>query len=309
MIIDRTRKLNGNKCGHEVHHPKLYFTPTFYKTRPKLINKTRRRANSVAEGRGWENPLYLKYYKSMRNECVSLRKQRSEARSRFSQVVGVLLDHYDFESKQLGHWDTITGMFTPVSWAKLHTILEINQMDEENFSRDRFYEEIKMIRDAGYIRVQKRHYDTGEVLEAKDGQESKDIIRQDVAHKWVQDRLFLELGITQEEIDAQRKITKARNNKIRLDASQRIPFGDAAKALKMMIDSAKNGTRSKIREYYETKKAKLAVSVSPAAISGDLNKFQKKEQPTESEERERKINVMMTKLGMTRRQAEKYILK
>jgi hypothetical protein len=309
VITPQTRKhteeLKGNRCGHDSQSPKIYALPTVYKSRPKIITQAKYRANGVALGRSWHNPAYLLHYKESRRNDVSLRQQRTEGRSRFAQVAGVILDHTDLEMMQVGRWDKKTGMFSPYSWQELWIILLNNQGENESFSRDRFYQEIRRFQAAGYIRVQKRHYETGE--ENADGTAE---VRQDVAHKWVCSRFFEDLALSIDELKKARKVSSDKNDKLRMTAAvsqcANNPLAKAAEAVVKMFESAKNGEYSKVRKYYEQKKAQYnlnkAAKTSPAPAQQESN-------TQTSQSRTEKIERLMASSGCSRQQAEKLIHK
>lgn len=307
MKTDITRKeIKGNKCGHNAQSPKIYISPRFYTKRPELISRAKHRANNVALGRSWHNPQYLHHYKEQRRHDISARQQRSEGRSRFSQFSGAILDNLDLETMQLGRWSEKTGLFTPYSWAELLNVIQTIQGDSEKFSRDRMYEERSRFEKSGYIRVQKRHYETGET-----DNNDKAVIRQDVAHKWVCTRFLRELGLSDDQIKAARKNSAERNERLRMEAAVSLcannPLAKAAEAVVKMRESAKNGEKSKVRQYYEQKKAQhdLLRAAKP-----------KKEQtPTKTlssdkrAARELRIASLIESSGISRAQAEKLIPK
>lgn len=309
MITPTTRKqaneFKGNRCGHDAKSPKIYALPRQYKARPKIITQAKFRANGVALGQSWHNPAYLLHYKESRRNNVSLRQQRTEGRSRFAQVAGVILDHTDLEMMQIGRWDKKTGLFSPYSWQDLWIILLNNQGENESFSRDRFYEEINMMKAAGYIRVQKRHYETGE--ENADGTAE---VRQDVAHKWVCSRFFEDLALSIEELKKARKESSDKNDKLRMAAAvaqcANNPLAKAAEAVVKMFESARDGEYSKVRKYYEQKKAqhnlKKAAKSSPAPAQQEITQ-------QASQSRAEKIERLMASSGISRQQAEKLIHK
>lgn len=309
MNTDNTSNLiTGNKCGHDAGSPKIYTQPTFFKKRPALLSRAKYRANGVALGRSWHNPQYLKHYKAQRRHDISLRQQRSEARSRYSQVAGILFDCLDLETLQLGRWDEKTGMFSPYSWAEIYVLLESIQTSTEKFSRDRLYQELRRFSACGYMRIQKRHYETGEVN--ADGQKE---IRQDVAHKWIDKRIFEDLGITAEELTKARKASSERNERLRMAAAvaqcANLPQAKAAEAVVMMRQSAKNGTYSPVRQYFEQKKAQQALSEQARKAGATPSKPQNAAKNGSSEDREAKIIRLMKISGKSYTECEAMLAK
>lgn len=304
MNTDNTSNhITGNKCGHNAESPKIYTQPTFFKKRPALLSRAKFRANNVATGRSWHNPQYLHHYKSQRRRDVSLRQMRSEGRSRFSQVAGAIIDHLDLETMQLGRWDTKSGMFCPYSWAEILGILTSIQGDHENFSRDRMYQELRRFVATGYLRVQKRHYATGE-----QDDNGRDVVRQDVAHKWVCVRLFEDLGISKEDLELARKASSKRNDQIRMNAAvaqcANNPTAKPAEAIALMVKSAREGSYSKVRQYFEQKRAEIALK---RASETTTNPPKKTSNRLSESERAAKIRFMMEKGGLSRERAEAYI--
>lgn len=301
---DTINIIKGNKCGHNAQSPKIYVSPSAYKRRPELLSRAKHRANNVALGRSWLNPQYLKHYKEARRVDVSLRKQRSEGRSRFSQFSGAIYDHLDLETMQLGRWDAKTGIFAPYSWSEILGVLQSIQGDSEKFSRDRMFQEVRRWKAAGYIREQKRHYETGEL----DGNGAP-VMRQDVAHKWICTRALLELGLTEDQIKAARKASKERNKRLRMEAAVGMcsnnPLAKAAQAVAEMEASARDGRKSQVRQYYEQKRAEYdLISARRKAATPTPTKTTKTER---NEAREAKIRRLMDATGRPRQELEHLI--
>jgi hypothetical protein len=300
--------VKGNRCGHNTESPKIYQSPPRIKKRPSLLTRAKYRANNVALGRSWDNPQYLRNYKEQRQLDISYRKMRSEGRSRFAQFSGVVFDHIDLETMQVGHWSVRTGLFVPYSWVEISGVLDESQSKGagENFSRSRMYDEIDIWQSVGYLRNQERVYKAGE------DQNGKTKFRQDVSHKWICKRLFLELGLTEKEIEEARQESKKRNDITRMNAAVSLcannPQAKAADAIVLMQLSARNGARSKIRQYYDRKKAEQAIKdVERAQEAKETNT------PTNAPTHEKKaaracrVAMLIKSTGMTKTEAEKLI--
>jgi len=249
-MVQKSQFLDGNKCGHNANNPRRYDTPGFAR-RPEIIERIKKRAHSLTEkSRGWRN--YLQSLRANRKQTRTSRLQRSESRHALAWLISVIIDRTDLETLAVGRWCEQTGTFISLTLDDIHQSLKTACNETELYSFSRLKRHWRQLRDAGYIAVERRIYDTGTTKINTETGLSEKVIREDVSLKYVTRKLFRELGFNLGKKGKPTEFDKAlaadRERSAASNASLRVKAGVVNKTVSDLLKESKG----KPRRWYES---------------------------------------------------------
>lgn len=207
--------LYGNRCGHNPNAPQFFTSPEPHKLRPNVIQYAIKNLEHF-----YEKPS--KWLSSLKRTRSSKRQQRSEAREREANIIGVLLHYTDLATLRVGFPEG-SGDF--VSFDMLFLARQVGWRTAEDDKQDkervkqglrplnkglkRTWRAIANLKRAGYITVHKQF--------KIEKYEEATLYKGMAAIKTINQKLFIELGVNLSLLEQKRKEAAKRLKKQKAD--------------------------------------------------------------------------------------------